>query len=260
MAEYTQHEPGTFSWYELATTDQAAAKAYYTELFGWSFRDNPMGPDAYYTMFTLNGKLVGAAFKEDPEQAEAPPHWRTYITVANIDESAAKAEALGGKVIHPPFDVMDAGRMAWLRDPTGAGFALWQANKHIGAEIAGEAGSAVWNELMTTDTDAATKFYTELFGWTAKAQDMGTMIYTVFSKGETMVGGMMKIGPEMGGAPPHWMNYFGTADCDATVERSQRAGGKTIVPPTDIPGVGRFAVLSDPQGAAFAVLKFAMPG
>ena len=135
MAEFTSHAPGTFCWAELATTDQKAGVAFYRALFGWDVNEPPIGPDEVYSMFTMRGKEVGAAYTMRPEERQtgAPPHWNLYVTVANVDESVKKAEALGAKVFAPPFDVMDVGRMAVLQDPTGAVFEVWQGEASTSA-------------------------------------------------------------------------------------------------------------------------------
>lgn len=264
MSEITKHVAGTFSWAEVVTTDQDGAKRFYSELFGWKINDVPMGPGDVYTLFMLRDKPVAAACKRSPEMAAqgVPPHWGNYIDVASADATAKKVEGLGGKLIAPPFDVMDVGRMAVLQDPTGAVVSLWEARQHPGAGIINEVGTMVWTELLTNDTAKAEAFYTALFGWKAEKQNVGDMKYTTFSiSGQTRgFGGMMAISPEMGPMPPNWGVYFGTDDTDATVERTQRMGGKVLVPAMDIPGVGRCATLTDPQGAAFSVIKFAMPG
>jgi predicted enzyme related to lactoylglutathione lyase len=137
---FSSHTHGTFSWPELATTDQKGAVAFYRALFGWDLNDQPMGPTETYSMFQMRGKEVGAAYTMRPEERQhgAPPHWNSYVTVKNVDEAVKKAEGLGAKVFAPPFDVMDAGRMAVLQDPTGAVFQVWQPNKHIGAKILNE--------------------------------------------------------------------------------------------------------------------------
>jgi len=139
VADFTSHKPGTFSWPELATTDQKAGVAFYRALFGWDVNEQPIGPTEVYSMFQMRGKAVGAASTQqaNEKQMGVPPHWNSYVTVANVDESAKKAAALGGKVLMAPFDVMDAGRMAVLQDPTGAVFEIWQANRSIGAQILG---------------------------------------------------------------------------------------------------------------------------
>jgi len=261
MSEVTEHAPGTFCWLDAGTTDVDGAKRFYGEVLGWSFNDVPMGEGVFYSMTQIRGKDVGALYPQQSPMREmgVPPHWLCYISVKSADEVAAKVEGLGGKLMAPPFDVMEAGRMAIVQDPTGAAVALWEPRKHAGSVVVNEPGATGWFELLTTDTDKAQAFYAGLLGWTAKAEDMGAMIYTVFSAGEKQVGGMMKIGPEMGPMPPAWGAYFVVDDCDAAVARASRLGGKTLVPSMDVPTVGRMATLQDPQGAVFSVIKFEMP-
>jgi uncharacterized protein len=257
MTELKPYRPGTFCWFELATTDQEAAKRFYSELFGWTPNDMPMGEGAFYTMLLVGAKAVGALFKKGPEMADAPPHWGSYVAVASADLAAKKAEELGGKVLAPPFEVMDAGRMAVLQDPSGGTFSVWEAKKHVGAGLLGEVGAACWNELATRDTAAAAKFYAGLFGWDPKVHGMGPTEYAEFMDGERAAGGMMQMTAEWGDIPPHWMVYFAVTDPDAVANKAKSLGGDVKVPPTDIPKVGRFAVLSDPQGAVFSVIKLA---
>jgi predicted enzyme related to lactoylglutathione lyase len=257
MAEFSSHVPGTFSWAELATTDQKAVVAFYRSLFAWDVNEIPLSPPETYSMFTMRGKEVGAAYTMRPEerQAGAPPHWNLYVTVANVDEAVKKAEGLGAKVVAPPFDVMDAGRMAVLQDPTGAVFEVWQSKQHIGAKILNEPGALCWSELTTRDTKRAEAFYTALFGWTTKhAAPSAVMDYTEFhNQGKPGVG-MMAMPKQMPPqVPSYWMPYFQVADCDSSVAKAKGLGAKPMVGPQDIPGTGRFAILTDPQGAMFAV-------
>ena len=254
MPEVTRHEPGSFCWPELATTDDAAAKKFYTTLFSWTFEDSPAGPDMVYTMLKKKEKAVGALYKLGPQQKGVPPHWNTYVSVASADESARKAKELGGKLLMEPFDVMDVGRMAIIEDQQGARICVWEPKKHIGAEIVNEPGALCWAELDTTDTESAKRFYTGLFGWGAKVSDT----YTEWQQGGTSIGGLMKIPKEWGPVPPNWLVYFAVTDPDAAATKASELGGGTIVPPTDIPGAGRFAVLRDPHGAVFAIYR--MPG
>jgi predicted enzyme related to lactoylglutathione lyase len=261
MAEFSSHTPGTFSWAELATTDQNAGVAFYRALFGWDLNEQPMGPTEVYSMFTLRGKEVGAAYTMRPEERQSgvPPHWNLYVTVANVDEATKKAEGLGAKVFAPPFDVMDAGRMAVLQDPTGAIFQMWQPKNSIGAKILNEPGALCWSELTTRDTAAAESFYTSLFGWTPKhSAPGGDMEYTEFSNQGQPGIGMMSMPAQMpAGMPSYWMPYFLVVDCDTSAAKAKELGGSVMVPPRDIPKTGRFAVLSDPQGAMFAVFTYA---
>lgn len=251
MANFDSHEPGTFCWIELATSDPIAAKQYYTSLFGWTTNENDMGPEmGIYYIFQKNGRDCAAMYKQGADQQGIPPNWMSYVNVANADESSERAKSLGANVVAGPFDVYDFGRMAVLMDPQGAAVSLWEAKKHIGVQIRDEANTLGWNELQARDIPAAKKFYSTLFGWGLKESPE----YTEFQVGQKSVGGMLQSqAPE--GVPPFWLPYFLVDDCDGTVQRSSAAGGSVHVPPMDIPNVGRFAVLTDPQGASFAVIK-----
>ena len=255
MPEMTQHMPGTFCWAELATRDASEAKKFYAGLFGWGFDDMDMGPDGPYTMLLVNGKQVGALYKMQAQQAArgVPPNWLSYASVASADDTAKRAKELGGKAMAEPFDVFDAGRMAVLQDPTGAVFAIWEPRKSIGAKLMGEPSSLCWNELATTSVDRAGTFYTNLMSWTASSMGLD---YTVFMLGEKRVGGMVQMNADGKGIPPHWMVYFGVDDCDHCATRAKDLGGDVRVPPTEIPNVGRFAVVQDPQGAVFSIFQF----
>jgi predicted enzyme related to lactoylglutathione lyase len=251
--EFTAHVPGTFCWPELSTTDQKGASAFYRGLFGWDVVDQPIGPTETYTMFKMRDLEVAAACTMRPEERQhgAPPHWNAYVSVADADDTVKRAQEIGGKVLAPPFDVMDAGRMSVLQDPTGAVISVWQANRHVGAKILREPGALGWTELLTNDTAAAEKFYTQLFGWKVKKGGE----YTEFYVGDTPDAGMMKIDLRWGNVPPNWIPYFQVNDCDGTAAKAKELGGRVNVPPTDIEHVGRFAMLADPQGAMFSVIK-----
>lgn len=255
MSIVERYNPGTFSYAELVTTDAASARAFYTGLFGWEVDEIPMGEHGTYTMFRRGPHVTAAMHQMGAEQAAGvPPHWGSYVTVASVDESAARAAELGGTVLMAPFDVMDAGRMAVVRDPTGAVFSLWEARGHPGAQVLDEPGALCWNELATGDTDRAREFYGALFGWTPQEQDMGSMTYTTFMRGGERAGGMYAITAEMEGMPPAWMVYFAVEDCDAGAARAGELGAQVHVEPADIPGVGRFAMMADPQGAMFSII------
>lgn len=261
MQETPEYKPGTFCWVELATTDSEGAKKFYTQLFGWDYVDNPIGPDMVYTMLKLNGKDVGALYKLMAEQQTqgVPPNWLSYVSTANADESVEKAKAAGATVIKEAFDVFTVGRMAVIQDPTGAVFALWQAGTHAGSGIYNVPNSFCWNELMTTDTAVDGEFYSRVFGWGRDTQNFGPMEYTMFSNGERPAGGMLKITPEMGPIPPNWLVYFAVDNCDAMVQKATELGGTVMKPAEDIPGIGRFAILTDPQNAVFAIIKLDNP-
>lgn len=259
MTESRHCAPGMFCWADLGTADQPAAKRFYGALFGWMYRDLSAGPGATYSMALVREKEVAAITALMPEQKKAgvPPHWNAYFATADVEASAKKAAALGGKVIMPPMEVMDAGRMALVQDPSGARFALWQPQKHPGAALFGEPGALCWAELSTRDLPRCRAFYTELFGWNATEAPMGGgKRYTVFALGEDQkTAGMMGMEEMPAEVPPHWGIYFAVTGCDAAAKKAGELGAKALVPPLDIPDVGRFAIFFDPQGAHFAILQ-----
>lgn len=256
LQETHDPKPGSFCWVELGTTDNEAAKTFYTQLFGWEAQDHPMGPDGVYTILLLNGKDVGGLYKLTPDMLSngVPSHWMSYVATADADETTEKAKAAGATVMNGPFDVGSLGRMSVIKDPTGAVFSIWQAKDNKGTTATGVPNAPVWNELGTPDSQKAGEFYSNVFGWT-KQMFPGPMEYTVFNNDGKGVGGMYQITPEMGPIPPHWMVYFAVDDCDAMVQKASGLGANVMKPAEDIPGVGRFAILLDPQGAPFALLK-----
>lgn len=250
---------GSFCWWELGTTDPTGARDFYTNLMDWSFFEAPMGDDVY-TTFTSDNKSVAAMYRMGQELTSqgAPPHWLSYILVDNVDESAAKVTEHGGTIMAGPFDVMEFGRMAVARDPQGAAFGMWQPGTHKGATLVNQVGGNCWNELHTTDAAGAKAFYIGVFGWMCEDQQMGPMLYTMFknNKGASL-GGMMQMTAEWGNIPSNWMPYTWVADCDATAEKVEGLGGKLIEKPMDVPGVGRMAIVQDPQGAVSAIIRLA---
>ena len=259
MPEFQTHEPGTFCYAELASTDPDASGAFYMELFGWSRNDQDLGEFGIYTQFELGGKTVAAQYRMPDEQKDAgvPPNWGQYLSVADVDATAARAAELGGQLVMGPMDVFEHGRMAVLADPAGAVFCLWQAGENIGVALKDDPGTMCWNELLTRDTTAAGEFYGGLFGWRAETMDMGDMgEYTTFRAGQDRpAAGMMAIAPDMGPTPPHWMVYFAVADCRASQEKAAGMEAETLVPPTEIPGMGVFSVLKDPVGSVFGMYQ-----
>jgi uncharacterized protein len=249
MPDRTEYAPGIPNWVDLQTSDPDAAKRFYTALFGWEYDDQPMPQGGVYSMAQLGGKDAAAIAPLPPQQG-VPPHWNSYVTTADVDATAGMVGDAGGTVVMPPMDVADAGRMAVAIDPTGAPIAFWQAKNRIGAEIVNEPNAFTWIELHTTDVDEAAAFYAKVIGWEAAA--MEGMDYTVFNNDGEGVGGAAKVQP---GMPSNWLVYFEVADTDATVTTSKKNGGSVMAEPRDIPTVGRFAVLADPQGAVFAVIK-----
>ena len=258
MANVDKNPPGSFCWMELATTDQKAAKAFYTALFGWTVTDYPMGGGGDYSMFRLHGRdaAAGYALKKEQLSRGVPVHWSLYIAVANADDAAKKATQAGASIIMPPFDVMDSGRMAVIHDPTGAVFSLWQPNKSQGIGVHGEPGAFCWADLNAGDPARAKKFYSDLFGWRITTAPNDPSGYLHIKNGEHFIGGIppAHTDPKI---PPHWMIYFMVADVAASAAKAAQLGAKTLMPPQDMEGVGTWAILADPQGAVFSVFKSA---
>jgi uncharacterized protein len=256
MPVRTSYEQGTPNWVDLQTTDQPAAKAFYSGLFGWTYDDQPMSDDAgdaVYSMAELGGQPVAAIAPQPPELAAAgaPPMWNTYLAVDSVDDATAKVGPAGGQVAMEPFDVMDAGRMSFVLDPDGVPVALWQANEHIGATLVNEPGTLTWNELVTTDP-SVTSFYQQVLGLTTSTMDMGSGEYTLFEAGGKQVSGVTP--PPVQGVPDHWHVYFAVDDTDDATAKVAELGGTIVVEPFDTPA-GRIALVTDPQGAAFSVIS-----
>jgi uncharacterized protein len=248
MGERTSYPPGTFSWVDLQTSDQDAAKSFYSDLFGWEYEDVPIGGGASYSMAKLHGHSVAAIGPLQGE--EMPSHWNCYVTVADADASAARAKELGATLLAEPFDVFDAGRMAAFADPQGAVLSVWQAKENIGAGLVNAPGALAWNDLISPDVAAAAPFYRELFDWQVEEVPGADGQYWSITNGGRMNGGMMPMPP---GGHPAWNLYFAVEDVDATVARARELGADLVMGPMDVP-TGRFAVIRDPQNAVFSVV------
>jgi hypothetical protein len=252
MGERTEYTPGTFSWADLSTSDQGAAKTFYSGLFGWKADDRPVSDGVVYSMQQIGGKDVAAISPQMQDQLDAgvPPLWNSYITVGSADDTAAKAGELGAAVHAPPFDVMDVGRMAVIQDPQGAFFMIWEPKTTIGAQLVNAPGALCWNELYTTDIDGAKAFYGGLFGWEFQAFEQSPDPYFVIMNQGRGNGGIRGLAePDM---PPNWLVYIAAEDIDAGLAKANELGGQTMMGPIDI-GIAKIGIVQDPQGAVFAL-------
>jgi predicted enzyme related to lactoylglutathione lyase len=256
MGERTSYAPGTFCWVELSTTDPEGAKAFYGGLFGWEHEDMPIGEEGVYTMLRIGGKDVAALQQQQPGQSDAgiPPNWFSYVSTDDVDAAARRVAEAGGTIHMEPFDVMDSGRMAVAQDPTGGTFGLWQAGRHFGAALVNEPGALTFNQLNSSDPEAAARFYENALGWKVDSVDTGggPPYWSIENQG-ALNGGVMELPPDSP-APSHWLAYFVADDLDAAVGRVRELGGELLVEPLAVPA-GRFAVARDPQGAAFALFE-----
>jgi predicted enzyme related to lactoylglutathione lyase len=242
-------------WYELLTTDKAAAEKFYTAVVGWTTRPFEGGHHPYSVVNDAAGKGVGGIMPL-PDGMNVPPHWVMYIGVPDIDQAIQRIGQMGGKTLSPPIDVPEVGRMRTMIDPQGAMFSLIQpAPQGERPETEPGIGDVAWHELYTDDAEAAMRFYGDMFGWraTEPAFDMGPMgKYHMFGRAFTL-GGMMKKGPEMAQMPSMWGFYFRVDNADAGAERVKANGGRVLHGPVDVPGGNRIVQCMDPQGAAFSL-------
>ncbi len=237
---------GKFVWHEQVSSDPKQAQDFYTQLFGWGTEVFKPG-DVDYTMISSGGQTHGGFAKA--MEGAPPPHWLSHVRVENLDETIEKAKSAGGKLAAGPFELDEVGRIAIIRDPEGAHLGAYEP---VGEDTDSE-GVFVWDELGTTDADGAQRFYEEAFGWTTS--DMGPEYggYRIFNRGETGIAGFMTLPDDM--VPPHWQPYVAVADPDATTAKAKGLGGSVLLEPMDVPKTGRIAVLRDPQGATFGIIK-----
>lgn len=254
MADALNLAPGTPIWVDLASPDIDASKTFYGKLFGWEAFTVPDPEAGGYTMWSLQGKTVAAVGPIfNPQQ---PPAWSMYVATTDAGATARAVREAGGQVVVEPIDVMQAGRMAVFMDPAGAFFSVWQRGETRGAELVNDIGAFSWNELNTRDIDAAKPFYKAVFGWDSATNPMpnGGSYTTWKVDGRDVAGGFEMTDQIPANVPPHWLTYFSVANCDSAVTQVQELGGTVLVPPMDI-DIGHFAVVTDPQGAAFAVFQ-----
>jgi predicted enzyme related to lactoylglutathione lyase len=245
------HLTGKFVWFEHASNDVEKARRFYEPLFGWQVQDMPLG-DAQYPMIMNAGEGIGGY---TPSQDSAA-RWVSYVSVPDVDQAYKAALAAGAKSESEPQDYGPVGRGAAIVDPTGARISLWTSAQDDSPDAdSTPAGSWVWNELSTSDPQAALAFYTKLLGYKQEAMDMGPggTYHVLKTEGDRGRGGVMKtMEPNM---PSQWVPYVHTDDCDATLAKAKQLGATIHVPATDIPGIGRFGIMEDPQGALIATIK-----
>lgn len=254
-----KYEAGVFCWVDLMAHDIEAAKRWYSQLFGWEM--TPTDADMQYSNAMQGGEMVAGigGMPDDMKAQGIPAVWSSYAWTEDCAKLEATALEHGAKVLMPTMQIGEFGSMAFFMDPGGAPFGVWQPGTHRGAGIVNKPNSLCWNELVTRDVEGSKSFYGKVFGWTYDVKPMGDFDYEVIKVGERPNGGIMPMdGPMWEGIPTHWMVSFAVADTDAMAKRCEQLGGKIMEAPQDTP-VGRFAVLTDPQGAVFTVLQLAAP-
>ncbi len=239
------------AWIDLASKDQAGSRAFYTKVFGWDIEVNPDPQYGGYGLAKIDGKdVAGIAGTQSPDQ---PSAWSVYIATDDAEKLGQKVTDAGGTVVAPAFDVGDQGKMAVFQDPTGAFISGWQPSIMGGFQTSG-ANSYGWAELNARGLDKALPFYQKVFGWTAKSTGDNTQPYTEFQVDGQSIGGAMEMNPMVPAEmPSYWMVYFGVEDIDRSFKKAIDAGGREMMAPQDFPG-GKFAIVSDPQGAFFGLM------
>ncbi len=255
MTEISSYRSGTPCWADVVSGDIERAVEFYESLFGWEGSDAPAAAGGRYVLFRRNGKEVAAAGTA-PSGDVGPPRWNVYLAADDVDAAVGRVRVAGGAAISDAFDVPGAGRMAFAADPTGAVFGLWQGGEMPGARLRGEPGTINWCECQTRDAAAARAFYEQVFGYVVEAMEMGPgREYLLLQVDGNPVAGVIEIEPSWGEVRPSWSVVFEVEDCDGTVARAEELGGSVLRAPREIEGIGRFAVLADPEGAAFQVIK-----
>ena len=258
MSEVIAHPPGTVCWVELATTDAEAARLFYGPLFGWTGAEIPMPDGSPYTLLQQDGHSSAGLYRLSDEQQRdgVPPHWMIYTAVEDADAAAEAARSNGGTVLVEPMSVPNVGRMVFLQDCEGASFAILNPSDSapgLGSKDA--PGGLCWTELSSRDPEGAEAFYGAVLGWDARPQETPGGPYTMFSADGEDVGGMVQMNEEWGEMPAAWMPYFGIADIDAALKQIPSLGGEVAMGPVEAEGVGRFAVVQDPQGAFLSIIQ-----
>jgi hypothetical protein len=249
---------GAFCWSQLNAREAASCEPFYARLFDWSATHEDMGGRPL-TLFSRGKEQICTLMQIPTQGAEDPSsRWMGYVWVEDLDASFLKARALGATSFLAPTPIPGVGRFAVIGDPGGAVLGIYEQNGPVdpAMPLPTGPGAFCWYELTTRATVASIAFYTALFGWTTQDWPMDFGIYTLFLRGEEAVAGLMPIsGPEWEGVTNHWMPYVGVADVDERFAAVPGLGGTGCVPPTDIPEVGRFAVVADPTGGVITLFK-----
>ncbi len=249
------YENGVFSWVDLLTSDPEAAKQFYAELFSWTFQDMPVDGGGVYSMAFKRDRAVAALSKTPADMQQVPPHWNSYINVQDLDATVQSCQDQGGTVDMPAYDIMDFGRMAMVKDPTGAIVGLWQPKEFFGAGLVNEVNTFCWTELQTRGADKAAEFFKTVFGWELEVDERPPNYISASVKGHMNCGMFdMDKAPMPADVPPRWVVYFNVTDLDESLAIVNRLGGNVLMGPMEIEP-GRFATIMDPQGAVVVLMQ-----
>lgn len=241
---------GRFAWHDLMTEEPEKAQTFYTSLFAWDARTVDLGEEGTYTMLIRGERSFGGILPLAPGQG-IPAHWLGYVTVDSMSRAVERAQATGGTIAVPDREIPDTGRFSVVVDPEGAAIALFERD----APSEGAPATFVWNQLLTGHPVSVGPFYRDVFHWSMRQKQAGELgTHWVFYRGDEEIAGVLQM-PVGAAAPSFWLPYVGIDDVDAAAARAEELGAGIHVPPTDIPDMGRYAVLADPTGAAFALFR-----
>lgn len=246
---------GRFVWYELESSAPEIAAKFYTELIGWTVQEMAMGDTTYRMIVNDGTPIAGFGSLRD---ASLPARWTSWNYVEDLEASNAKAKELGAKVVHPTTQI-PPGPFSVIEDPQGAELVLFQMSDAPGAKSDGPAaaGSFGWTELHVADPGQGARFYADLLDYNVSEFPMGgPEPYRILSVGEANEAGVSGISEGSPGGAPTWLPYIAVSDIDACHQRAEALGASTVNPPSDVPGVGRFAIIADPTGAEIAIMRF----
>ncbi|MEV7885483.1 VOC family protein [Streptomyces sp. NPDC002817] len=244
---------GTPCWADAMFSDVEGAKSFYGDVLGWTFGE-ASSEYGNYTQAYSDGKAVAAVVPPMPGQEQGPSQWCLYLASPDAAATAGKIRENGGEVLMEPMAVGDFGTMCLARDPSGAVFGVWQAGQHEGFEAIGEPGAYAWAEVFTREPAKTDDFLTAVFPYRAKQMEDHAVDFRIFDIGENTVLGRMKMTDDFPPEVPSYVNvYFAVPDCDDAVAKATKLGGILRFGPMSSP-FGRFAALSDPQGASFSVI------
>jgi len=252
MSTQPKWTPGQFVWRELGVKDVDRAKGYFNELFGWTYKDVPMGPAFVYSIIVAGAKQIGGLYKPSPDMPALPTTWFSYLSVTDVDKTVKDIKAAGGQVLGEPMDIPDVGRFVMAKDPQGALLAPFRASKGDPEPERPPLGTFCWETLSTSSVDDAKKFYQRVFGWTPGA---GPGDAVVFSAGPVQVADVQAASS---GAPTAWMPHVVVEKLEATRGKAERLGAKIVVAEIPVPEMGRCSIIQDPFGAALGLFEGSM--
>ena len=249
-------EAGRFVWYELITGNIDEAADFYGPLFGWKFKNIYRGDAGMVRTFSVDGRDVGSI--RNPETpGDFTPHWIPYVTVENVEFGVAAAKKLGGQVISPPSVLVGLGESATVEDPGGARIGLLAAGDpdDLPDDATPGPGNFIWNDLLAREPDKAGEFYCGVFGWQLYSMDMGDEgTYYLLRRDEINEGGIL-LKPDQAEGSSTWLPYVSVRDCDNACVQAAHQGGSVFVPPSDMHGVGRYAITGDRARALIALFE-----